>query len=77
MGGLNQFGLRIIQGGRTKVAKTIYVLIGPQGSGKTHWAMNVLLAQARTPIVRVSQDKQGGREHHRRRVGRNARHLSG
>ena len=46
------------------MGKTIYVLIGPQGSGKTRWAMNVLLAQSQTPIVRVSQDEQG--KQHRR-----------
>lgn len=39
--------------------KTIYILIGPQGSGKTHWAKNVLLAHDRTGIVRISQDEQG------------------
>lgn len=39
--------------------KTIYILIGPQGSGKTHWANNVLLAHDRTGIVRISQDEQG------------------
>lgn len=38
--------------------KTIYVLIGPQGSGKTHWALNVLLAH-NSRITRISQDDQG------------------
>lgn len=46
------------------MAKTIYVLVGPQGSGKTHWAMNTLLPQSDRPIVRVSQDEQG--KQHRR-----------
>lgn len=46
------------------MSKTIYILIGPQGSGKTHWATNVLLTQSDTPIIRVSQDEQG-KHHHR------------
>ena len=41
------------------MGKTLYILIGPQGSGKTHWAKNVLLAHDRTNIVRISQDEQG------------------
>jgi len=45
-------------------AKTIYVLIGPQGSGKTHWSLNTLLPQSDIPLVRVSQDEQG--KQHRR-----------
>lgn len=47
------------------MTKTIYILIGPQGSGKTQWAMNTLLPQSDRPIVRVSQDEQG-RDGHRR-----------
>ncbi len=45
--------------------KKIYILIGPQGSGKTHWAKNILLAHDKTGIVRISQDEQG-RDGHRR-----------
>lgn len=45
------------------IRKTIYILIGPQGSGKTHWALNVLLAH-NNKIVRISQDEQG-KHHHR------------
>lgn len=44
--------------------KIIYILIGPQGSGKTHWVINTLLAQSDRPIVIVSQDEQG--RHHLR-----------
>ena len=39
--------------------KKLYILMGPQGSGKTHWAKNVLLAHDQTGIVRISQDDQG------------------
>lgn len=42
--------------------KTAYILIGPQGSGKTYWAKNVLLAHNNT-IVRISQDDQGRQGH--------------
>lgn len=42
--------------------KTIYILIGPQGSGKTHWANTVLLAH-RKDIVRISQDEQDRGRH--------------
>lgn len=41
------------------MVKTIYILIGPQGSGKTYWAQNVLMAHDQTGIVRISQDDQG------------------
>jgi len=40
------------------MTKILYVLIGPQGSGKTHWCRNILL-KAHPSIVRVSQDDQG------------------
>ena len=43
--------------------KTMYVLIGPQGSGKTYWANHVLLAHDNTGIVRISQDDQGRNGH--------------
>lgn len=42
--------------------KTIYILIGPQGSGKTYWAKNVLMTH-NPAIVRVSQDEQGRHGH--------------
>jgi predicted kinase len=45
--------------------KTLYILIGPQGSGKTYWATNVLLAHDQTGIIRISQDEQGKGGHHK------------
>jgi len=42
--------------------KTVHILIGPQGSGKTYWANNVLMKH-RKDIVRISQDDQGRRGH--------------
>lgn len=52
--------------------KTIYILIGPQGSGKTHWAKGLLCAHSdcdviancdKLPVVRISQDEQGKSGH--------------
>lgn len=40
------------------MGKTIYTLVGPQSSGKTHWAKNAPMAHDQT-IVRISQDEQG------------------
>lgn len=42
--------------------KTIHILIGPQGSGKTYWAQNILM-QHRGDVVRISQDEQGKSGH--------------
>lgn len=42
--------------------KTVYILIGPQGSGKTYWAKNVLMKH-RKDIIRMSQDDQGRHGH--------------
>ena len=41
------------------MGKTIYILIGPQGSGKTRWAQNILMSHDQTGVVRISQDDQG------------------
>lgn len=44
------------------MTKSVYVLIGPQGSGKTYWAKNVL-TKHKKDIVRISQDDQGRQGH--------------
>ena len=45
--------------------ETLHILIGPQGSGKSHWALNSLrtVKPGRPGIVRISQDEMGKAGH--------------
>jgi len=48
---------RIGQKEKQIMIKTIYILVGPQGAGKTYWCKNVLITDKR--VTRISQDEQG------------------